>query len=62
MMRLCASSEKNYMTTTPFQFSIKKFLLGLFAGISSVAILTVACVFLWGDKFLEVINYLYLKF
>lgn len=48
------------MTTRSFSF--KKFLLGLLTGIATIAIVVITSVFLWGDKFLTLINNLYLKF
>lgn len=43
-------------------FSIKKFIVGFLFGVVTVAVITITSVFLWGDKFLSLINNLYLKF
>ena len=43
-------------------FSIKKFMVGFLSGLFTVAIATVVAAFLYGDKFLSLINNLYLKF
>gem|GEM_PF-5132838 len=48
--------------TTVHKFSFRKFLFGFGAGVLTIALLTFLSQFLWGDRFLEAINNLYLKF
>jgi hypothetical protein len=43
-------------------FSFKRFFLGVFSGMITVTIVVVISVMLWGDKLLEFINKVYLKF